>query len=39
VQRIEHGVDRWKYGRYLLEEALTFADEAVPRVVTSAGVR
>lgn len=32
VQRIEQGVDRWKYGRYLLEEALTFADEAVPGV-------
>jgi hypothetical protein len=32
AQGIEHGVDRWKYGTYLLEEALTFADEAVPGV-------
>jgi hypothetical protein len=39
VQRIQHGVDRWKYGTYLFEEALTFADEAVPGVVPSARVR
>ena len=36
VQRIEHGVGSWKQGRYQLEEALTFADEAVPGVLRSA---
>jgi hypothetical protein len=30
VRGIEHGVDRWKYGRHLLEVASTFADDAVP---------
>jgi hypothetical protein len=39
VQGIEHGVDRWKYGRHLLEVASTFADEAVPGVVPFARVR
>jgi hypothetical protein len=32
VRQVEHGTDSWKQGDYQLEEALTFAQEAVPGI-------